>query len=544
MLTPEDRNVSVWLPKWSRVDLLFAAVATAFGLVSLDYPFGRDQGLFYYAAREWLLRGQVLYRDVWDHKPPVIYFVHMLSIALFGERLWGIRVLELLVAVPILGWMTARLVSPRGERCPSGTVGAAWLGVAVMYYGYAGFWETAQCEIWATLFAIAATTVAWHARREPRGYAIAGVLSALALFTKPPMAFFVALTLLAIIVRAGRRTQGRLFSIVRGVAAFGAGGLALGGALLGYFAARRALVPMLDILVGANAVYVQEERGFNGAWEFFGYSLAELVGVQPYSGALFMAAGVATFLGIVWQQRELALRYWTPVALVAASYGTMAVQLKFYAYHWVPIVSAFGVLATLLYTDMTRVARSHPRRWLVPAAFLMLFPGMYAASGLSFVRWVYVVTETIRYETGSIDREAFTRTFDVPGMYAYHDSEQAGLWLRKHASPNDTIVVRGFEPQIYAISGRHYTGRFFWTTFLTAPKREYRREQLLAEDVAALRRHPPRYAITLDMAESGIDSPKWLESHGYAKRVTFGVFAILEHVAIHPANDAAPSPGR
>ena len=34
-------------------DTLFGAVATVFGLPSLAYPFGRDQGLFFYAAREW-----------------------------------------------------------------------------------------------------------------------------------------------------------------------------------------------------------------------------------------------------------------------------------------------------------------------------------------------------------------------------------------------------------------------------------------------------------------------------------------------------------
>jgi hypothetical protein len=91
--------------------------------------------------------------------------------------------------------------------------------------------------------------------------------------------------------------------------------------------------------------------------------------------------------------------------------------------------------------------------------------------------------------------------------------------------------VRGFEPEIYAISGRHYSGRFFWTTFLTAPTRAYKREQWLAEDLAELRRRPPRYAVTQSFQQSGLDSPLWFEQLGYSRRAEIGVFTVLERAA-------------
>src|SRR5688572_12300501 len=82
-----------------KLDLLLALLALAFGLVSLTYPFGRDQGLYHYVGREWLLRGSIPYRDMFEHKPPGLYILHALSVLLFGQKLYAIRVLDLCATV-------------------------------------------------------------------------------------------------------------------------------------------------------------------------------------------------------------------------------------------------------------------------------------------------------------------------------------------------------------------------------------------------------------------------------------------------------------
>lgn len=53
----------------------------------------RDSGVFLYIGWR-LLNGDVPYRDVWDHKPPLIYFVDALGIALTPDSLWGIWILQ------------------------------------------------------------------------------------------------------------------------------------------------------------------------------------------------------------------------------------------------------------------------------------------------------------------------------------------------------------------------------------------------------------------------------------------------------------------
>src|ERR671918_83423 len=55
----------------------------------------RDSGVFLYMGWRFL-NGDIPYRDIWDHKPPLIYFVDALGIALTPHSLWGVWVLRFL----------------------------------------------------------------------------------------------------------------------------------------------------------------------------------------------------------------------------------------------------------------------------------------------------------------------------------------------------------------------------------------------------------------------------------------------------------------
>ena len=55
----------------------------------------RDSGVFLYIGWR-LLHGDLPYRDVWDHKPPLIYFVDALGISLTPASLWGVWILQFL----------------------------------------------------------------------------------------------------------------------------------------------------------------------------------------------------------------------------------------------------------------------------------------------------------------------------------------------------------------------------------------------------------------------------------------------------------------
>ncbi|MBK9926799.1 MAG: glycosyltransferase family 39 protein [Anaerolineales bacterium] len=53
----------------------------------------RDSGVFLYIGWR-ILNGDIPYRDVWDHKPPLIYYIDALGLSLTPKSLWGVWTIE------------------------------------------------------------------------------------------------------------------------------------------------------------------------------------------------------------------------------------------------------------------------------------------------------------------------------------------------------------------------------------------------------------------------------------------------------------------
>jgi hypothetical protein len=79
------------------VPILISLVGTLIALFpsnpsNMTLP-SRDSGVFLYVGWRFL-NGDMPYRDVWDHKPPLIYFVDALGITLTPASLWGVWILQ------------------------------------------------------------------------------------------------------------------------------------------------------------------------------------------------------------------------------------------------------------------------------------------------------------------------------------------------------------------------------------------------------------------------------------------------------------------
>ena len=54
----------------------------------------RDSGAFLYAGQQ-VLNGSIPYRDIWDHKTPLVYYINAIGIAITPTSLWGIWLIEI-----------------------------------------------------------------------------------------------------------------------------------------------------------------------------------------------------------------------------------------------------------------------------------------------------------------------------------------------------------------------------------------------------------------------------------------------------------------
>ena len=98
MNVPADRNIGVH----SKIrHILIPALISFSGTLIALFPGNpnnatlpsRDSGVFLYTGWRFL-SGDIPYRDVWDHKPPLIYFVDALGLSLTPDSLWGVWLLQ------------------------------------------------------------------------------------------------------------------------------------------------------------------------------------------------------------------------------------------------------------------------------------------------------------------------------------------------------------------------------------------------------------------------------------------------------------------
>ena len=126
--------------------IVFAAVLLLGALPSLWAPFDGDQALFFVTGQK-ILAGDVLYRDVVDLKPPLIYFIYAGAIALFGESMLAVRIVELLVHFGVI-WILAGTVRKVSGNDMWAVLAA--LCYAALYFGLP-FYSRGQVEGFANL---------------------------------------------------------------------------------------------------------------------------------------------------------------------------------------------------------------------------------------------------------------------------------------------------------------------------------------------------------------------------------------------------------
>jgi len=138
---------------------MIAALITVFflALPNLRYPIFRDQATFCLIAQG-LLHGKKLYRDLWDNKPPGIFYLYIPIVKIFGRAMWSIGVVDIL-------WLLA-------ISCCIFSFAKQYLGLAAAFIAtvtyaawhcQADYVNAAQADGFLVLFIF----VAWFLLRNP-----------------------------------------------------------------------------------------------------------------------------------------------------------------------------------------------------------------------------------------------------------------------------------------------------------------------------------------------------------------------------------------
>ncbi|MCC6805637.1 MAG: glycosyltransferase family 39 protein [Anaerolineae bacterium] len=427
------------------------AVVTVIALPVITYPLGRDQGEFATIGRG-ILDGRIPYVDLWNPKPPAVFYVYGLAMTLFGRTTEALRAIDLLIFPVIAGglyWIGRRIANAR-----VGLWAALLFGV---FYFTETFWTLTQNDgivlLPMTLAMVCAMQAADGSKRSALWAFGAGALTAYAVWFKYPFVLFAGAVVVAyIFVGEQRAAPLRRDSIL----AFIGGGLLVGLAGVAYLAA----IGAWDALVESarvTASYTAQGIGDVGA------ALRTAFGFRwEHWGALFLLA----LVGLVFAVRHFNRRsLWGIVGVwLAAGAAIMLVQLKFYDYHWLPMLPPLALIGA---GAVEAVANTLPRRSGSQTRPYTAVLRSILAIALLVTLTAVIWSRALPYLTGTEDRTAYYSHFQA-GEFVADESLRVAEFLRERVTPGDSLFIWGFRPEVYYLSQLNPASRFIFQFPLVA----------------------------------------------------------------------------
>jgi hypothetical protein len=472
-------STAIWLAL-----LLFLFLAR---LPSLVQPAGGDQGLYAYEGQR-ILAGDVMYRDMWDQKPPAIAFIYASLLAIRDHEA-VVPMADLVCAAAV-----ALMLVSIGRRRFSPTVG---YGAAACYVllgdpylqRLSGLFVRAQCEPFINVAICGGLLLLAHtSRTRPRLVAI-GIALATAFWLKYNAVAYALPFAAALWAWSSRPTNAR--DLTRQACWVALGFLAVGGIVLAYFAAQGALRDLYRATVLYNLGYSNETyRSPAGVLVYLATFPLERARVD----FLWFIGGLGAVLLVLRARADrssvVVLSSLLAACLSIAINGSRDLPNYF--------VQAAPSLALCASAGLSTLARSP--RWLRYAAAALVVGGLWRigpdepAFGMrlaSLPGFVENLQFDLRYARGQMSREAYLQRFSGK-KYNASEIESLSQYIQQASRPGERVLVFGFSGgSVCWKSHRASASRFFWSMPVIrefdAGRRGYGSEGLLAD----LNRDPP-----------------------------------------------------
>ncbi|HEX6766938.1 MAG TPA: glycosyltransferase family 39 protein [Polyangiaceae bacterium] len=495
------RDPDAWLRAASWTVVVLAA------LQILVFSFGRDQGI-YALVGAGMLDGKVPYRDLWDFKPPGIFFVYALAQGVFGKSMLAPRLVEVGALLGIV-FCSARLAQTFfGNR----TVGYLAGAVVAIVHVELDFWHTGQPETFGGFFTFVGLVLATgegNRKRRYARYALVGAAFGAAALLKPPLGGG-ALVCAAYLSTRERNREDSWRAALKAVIALGAGALLPVVACAAWFALKggwAALVwTLFDFTPGYTAL------GWEGrhAPEMFYHALLEAF----FKFSALGTAGVIAAITISPMHHREREGVFLVLGVIALHVTGIAMQGKFFQYHYAATLPLVMFVAGLgLYKLWRRCLTGGFGGALAFAAFVGVCIAMrYAIGDLpqdfwdrSAMRFRYLF-RMAPYER----REALDEELGYVADYNLSADRAVARELRVRTRAGAPIFVWGFEPVVYWLAERPPASRFIYNV----PQRtRWEQGRARADLLRDLREHPPAAIVVQKNDVFGMVTGNNLDSH-------------------------------
>lgn len=441
-----------------RVGLVAVASLFALSIAVLvpNHPAGRDPaedaGVFFYAAQR-LLDGGAPYRDIWDHKPPGVYLIDAVGLALARQTgVWLVQIAFLAVA-SFLGY---RALRREFGGTPAFVGSIAWLVALPRLFLEYG--QTSFVEFYALPFQFGALLLSTLPLTRARALGI-GVLGGASLLLKPTLVgVWIAIGVI-LLLRERRRAAAPVILI-----AFGA--LVPLAAVVLWAVARGVLGDMID-----------QALVYNRAYAAFA-SVSERIDTVLEGLRLTLPSGLALIAVAAWLYALLKRRSDPPLLAIALVAFPLEIALstwgRGYHYYFIAWLPAMAILAAFAVSEFQRVAA--PRIALPALALAVL--AMAALPALLVVR-LALTTDAGRFRS-------------------------AAAFVAANTRPADTVLVWGSHGEVLFLADRRSPTRYVYQ-YAALATRGYATPARVDELLADLERERP--ALILDASADSFVTP-------------------------------------
>ena len=444
------------------------AVALLVRVPAIAQPLGIDQSLWASAVRG-MERGQRLYVDVWEQRPPGIYLSYWAAFKTFGWTPAAVAWLDIICAVITTAtvYSLGRTLAGRLTGAASAAIFATMTMPAWMYRN-GGFIPRSISETFiVTCVGLAALCGATYSRsRSTLAILGFGFFIGAAMIYKPNAALYFPAIFAWIfwLSRTGSQPDtSRWFKPIV---------VAVAGA---------AVVPLLvllwlwkiDVLAEAKIAVVDFNRWYVSAGfdvPVYARAFADFVGfrVKTAPEPLWIA-GVAGSFAMIWEiirRRRLA-----PLPALALAWGGAAVLviivngMRLYYTYFVQALAPLALVAGWWVTTWWQESRIQR----------LIVAGVLAVSAIVLVQRNYVpkvwsdLISNVRELTGRGDHTAFLARFGGyadDGGYSARANEELANYVRSHTGENDRIFLFGINGAgIYFLADRLTAHRFLRVNF-------------------------------------------------------------------------------
>jgi hypothetical protein len=445
---------------------------------SIQFFIGRDSSLFLYVAQR-IQDGGLPYRDVWDHKPPLIYYFGVIGLALGDHGITGVTIVEfatMLFAAVVGFWALYRTLG----LLPALFGSVAWITAVPLILDGGNRPEE---YAWPFQFSAIALFV-WDKRAGPSRWRwfVIGIAAAFAGLLKPTILGVWAAIYLAETVHAWQLRSPRSIVVPLTLGALGV--LAVVVPIGLYFVATGVASDFVDQVLRFNVEYSSATLSEHVQALLEGIAFTSFSGLFPIAFAGWVAALVQIVRGTVPTRVRKLLLF--GVFALPIDYALASATGRPYREYFLGCLPTLGVLAAIAASSVrAALERAAARLRLRPQAIVI---GAFVLVAVLSASAIPALAE-FRRGLGPNDQE---RTRPLATTYVV-----------EHTASTDRVLFWGGEGGLNFTTGRRAPTRYAYQYALYM--RNYQSRAKVDELLTALQRDPP--ALIVDASPATLDVP-------------------------------------